>query len=93
MTRTVLLFGDSNTHGTMPMPDLGFSGRFGRAERWPGRLRHLLPDWDVIEEGHPGRTTVHDDPVEGVLPDAVDVAIAGAAALAPQRQTGVRVRQ
>ena len=65
MTRTVLLFGDSNTHGTMPMPDLGFSGRFGCAERWPGRLRQLLPDWDVIEEGHPGRTTVHDDPVEG----------------------------
>jgi lysophospholipase L1-like esterase len=63
--RSVLLFGDSNTHGTIPMPDLGFSERFGREERWPGRLRRLLPGWDVIEEGHPGRTTVHDDPVEG----------------------------
>ena len=63
--RTVLLFGDSNTHGTVPMPELGFSERFGREERWPGRLRRLLPDWEVIEEGHPGRTTVHDDPVEG----------------------------
>lgn len=65
MTRTVLLFGDSNTHGTMPMPDLGFAGRFDRDERWAGRLAKLLPDWEVIAEGHPGRTTVHDDPVEG----------------------------
>jgi lysophospholipase L1-like esterase len=65
MARTVLLFGDSNTHGTMPMPDLGFSGRFDRHERWAGRLAKLLPDWDVIAEGHPGRTTVHDDPIEG----------------------------
>lgn len=63
--RTVLLFGDSNTHGTVPMPELGFSERFGRGERWAGRLRALLPEWEVIEEGHPGRTTVHDDPVEG----------------------------
>lgn len=65
MTRTILLFGDSNTHGTMPMPDLGFGGRFDRDERWAGRLAKILPDWDVIAEGHPGRTTVHDDPVEG----------------------------
>lgn len=65
MTRTLLLFGDSNTHGTMPMPDLGFAGRFDREERWAGRLARLLPDWEVIAEGHPGRTTVHDDPVEG----------------------------
>ncbi len=63
--RSLLIFGDSNTHGTVPMPELGFSERFGREERWPGRLRQLLPDWEVIEEGHPGRTTVHDDPVEG----------------------------
>ena len=63
--RSLLLFGDSNTHGTMPLPDLGVSGRFDRDERWPGRLRTLLPDWEVIDEGHPGRTTVHDDPVEG----------------------------
>jgi lysophospholipase L1-like esterase len=65
MTRTLLLFGDSNTHGTMAMPDLGFGGRFDREERWAGRLAKLMPDWEVIAEGHPGRTTVHDDPVEG----------------------------
>ncbi|MGL4239280.1 SGNH/GDSL hydrolase family protein [Tabrizicola sp.] len=63
--RTLLLFGDSNTHGTMPMPDLGAVGRFSREERWAGRLARLLPDWEVIAEGHPGRTTLHDDPIEG----------------------------
>ncbi len=63
--RTLLLFGDSNTHGTMPMPDLDFEGRFSREERWAGRLAKLLSDWEVIAEGHPGRTTLHDDPIEG----------------------------
>jgi lysophospholipase L1-like esterase len=65
MTRTVMLFGDSNTHGTQPAPHLGFCGRFDRDERWTGRLARALPDWEVIAEGHPGRTTVHDDPIEG----------------------------
>lgn len=65
MTRTLLCFGDSNTHGTMPMPELGALGRYARSLRWTGRLAALLPDWQVIEEGQPGRTTVHDDPVEG----------------------------
>jgi lysophospholipase L1-like esterase len=63
--RTLLLFGDSNTHGTMPVPALGQGSRFDRDERWAGRLAKLLPDWEVINEGLPGRTTVHDDPVEG----------------------------
>jgi lysophospholipase L1-like esterase len=63
--RSLLLFGDSNTHGTMPAPHLGFTGRYGREDRWSGRLAWLLPDWEVIAEGHPGRTTVHDDPIEG----------------------------
>ena len=65
MTRTILCYGDSNTHGTMPMPDLGSMGRYDRQTRWPGQLAARLPDWQVIEEGLPGRTTVHDDPVEG----------------------------
>lgn len=63
--RTLLCYGDSNTHGTMPMTDLGLAGRFAPAERWTGRLARLLPGWEVIAEGHPGRTTLHDDPVEG----------------------------
>lgn len=63
--RTIVLFGDSNTHGTTPARALGDSGRFSREDRWAGRLAALLPDWEVINEGLPGRTTLHDDPVEG----------------------------
>lgn len=65
MTRTVLCYGDSNTHGTMPMAGLDDMRRHPWPVRWPGQLQALLPHWRVIEEGLPGRTTVHDDPVEG----------------------------
>ncbi len=65
-SRTILCYGDSNTHGTPPMPDLDAMDRFGTDVRWPCRMAaDLGPGWIVIEEGHPGRTTLHDDPVEG----------------------------
>lgn len=65
--RMVLVYGDSNTHGTAPMATLGDMGRFGPAERWPGVLAAGLGEgWLVREEGLPGRTTVHPDPIEGV---------------------------
>lgn len=64
--RTLLAFGDSNTHGTKPMAAMGETGRFGRDIRWTGHMaRALAPEWEVIEEGQPGRTTLHDDPIEG----------------------------
>lgn len=67
MARTVLVYGDSNTHGTRPMPDLQSGGRFGPQERWPGVMAAALgPGWRLVEEGLPGRTTVHPDPVSGV---------------------------
>ena len=62
--RTVLCFGDSNTHGQIP----GGSplDRYSYDQRWPGVLqRQLGPKWSVIEEGLSGRTTVRDDPIEG----------------------------
>ncbi|WP_445680674.1 SGNH/GDSL hydrolase family protein [Radicibacter daui] len=66
MVRTVMCFGDSNTHGTLPMRQMSGSGRLGPDERWPGVVAEKLgPGWRVIEEGLPGRTTVHDDPIEG----------------------------
>lgn len=66
MSRTILCFGDSNTHGTKPMPDLNGAGRFDHDARWPSVMgRALGPDYEVIAEGHPGRTTVLDDPMEG----------------------------
>jgi lysophospholipase L1-like esterase len=73
---SLLLFGDSNTHGTMPLTALGVSSRFGRDERWAGRLARLLPGWEVIAEGHPGRTTVHDDPIEGAHRNGLTVLLA-----------------
>lgn len=64
--RTILCFGDSNTHGTMPMATLDGNGRFDHAARWPSVMGSALgPGYEVIAEGHPGRTTVHDDPMEG----------------------------
>jgi lysophospholipase L1-like esterase len=64
--RSVLCFGDSNTHGTLPMTELYVAARLGPTERWPGVMRAVLgPGWQVIEEGLPGRTTVHPDPIEG----------------------------
>lgn len=62
----VLCYGDSNTHGTKPMRDLATQDRYGPEERWTGVLRRELgAGWTVIDEGLPGRTTVHDDPIEG----------------------------
>ncbi|MCX5493121.1 SGNH/GDSL hydrolase family protein [Kaistia dalseonensis] len=62
--KTVLAYGDSNTWGaaTVPRPD----ERYSFEERWTGIAQATLgPDWRLIEEGLPGRTTVHSDPVEG----------------------------
>jgi lysophospholipase L1-like esterase len=62
--RTVLCFGDSNTHGQIP--GAGPLDRYGPDLRWPGVLRQQLgAGWNVVEEGLSGRTTVHDDPIEG----------------------------
>jgi lysophospholipase L1-like esterase len=40
--------------------------RYPRDIRYPGRLQMLLgDDYAVVEEGCNGRTTIHDDPVDG----------------------------
>ncbi len=65
--RTVLCFGDSNTHGTMAMRTVTDRRRLPRSERWPSVMAAALGEgWEVIPEGHPGRTAVLDDPIEGV---------------------------
>jgi lysophospholipase L1-like esterase len=64
--RTVLCFGDSNTYGAVPTLARSGRHRFAPDRRWPGVMRRQLgADWHVIEEGHPSRTTVRDDPIEG----------------------------
>ncbi len=66
MEKTVLVYGDSNSHGTKPLPDLQTRGRFARSDRWPGVMAARLgAGWHLIEEALPGRTTVHPDPVSG----------------------------
>ena len=62
--KTVLCFGDSNTHGQVPVGTP--LERFTHSERWPGVFgKQLGPEWHIIEEGLSGRTTVHEDPIEG----------------------------
>jgi lysophospholipase L1-like esterase len=57
--RTVVCYGDSNTHGADPVT----MGRLPRDVRWPGVLAAELAGLaDVIEEGLNGRTTIWDDP-------------------------------
>lgn len=62
----VLCFGDSNTHGTLAMRHAGDRRRLPTDRRWPNVMAAMLgPDWEVIAEGHPGRTAVFADPIEG----------------------------
>lgn len=62
----VLCYGDSNTHGTPPIRDQRVRDpRYGADVRWPGVMRQTQRDWDVIEEGLPGRTAQFADPVMG----------------------------
>ncbi|MEJ1996560.1 MAG: SGNH/GDSL hydrolase family protein [Maritimibacter sp.] len=66
MTRELLIFGDSNTYGAIPMTALGVPGRYDAETRWPDVVaRELAPDWEVVAEGLPGRTAQFDDPVNG----------------------------
>ena len=65
-SRTILCFGDSNTYGAVPTLARNGRHRFARDRRWTGVMaRQFEHSWQVIEEGHPGRTTVHADPIEG----------------------------
>ena len=60
--KRILCFGDSNTWGHNPVT----LSRYDKYERWPGQLSLALgDDYDIIEEGLGGRTTVWDDPIEG----------------------------
>lgn len=62
----LMCFGDSNTWGTQPMADAADVRRFPTHERWPGVLHAGLGNqWQLVEEGLPGRTINRDDPVEG----------------------------
>lgn len=62
---TILMtYGDSNTHGTPPIVDLGQYRRYDSITRWPTLAARAL-GWDLVEEGLPGRTAQFADPVMG----------------------------
>ncbi len=70
----ILCYGDSNTFGTPPLAALGEDRRYDAATRWPGVMRaELGAGYELIEEGLPGRTTCHPDPVEGAFMDGLAV--------------------
>ncbi len=70
----VLLYGDSNTCGIGPMPTLGADVVHAPGVRWGDVLaRALGARWEVVIEGLPGRTTVHDDPIEGAYRNGLTV--------------------
>ena len=62
--KTILCFGDSNTHGFVPQK----FGRYPKDVRWPGLLAKLLgPEYSVIEEGCNGRTTMFTSPKDDAI--------------------------
>lgn len=55
--KTILCYGDSLTWGYAPIS----GARYPKDIRWTGVLARLLgPEFEVVEEGLPGRTTVFD---------------------------------
>ena len=60
----VMCFGDSNTWGYQPET----GERYDRHTRWTGVMHDTLGnDFELVEEGLNGRTTVWDDPVDGLM--------------------------
>lgn len=60
MKRTIVCFGDSNTHGY----DSSTGGRFDHEHRYPCLLGSILgKEYLIREEGLSGRTTVFEDPL------------------------------
>lgn len=59
--KTILCYGDSNTWGAIPNKD----ERYSRNVRYPGVLQDLLgKDFEVVNEGLPGRTLAAIDPAK-----------------------------
>lgn len=63
----ILTYGDSNTFGTPPIEKRGEQRRFDAGTRWPQVMAAALGQVSLAEEGLPGRTTCHDDPVMGAF--------------------------
>jgi lysophospholipase L1-like esterase len=63
----ILCYGDSNTFGF----DAKTKTRLKKHERWPGVVQRALgEEYNIIEDGLPGRTTVWYDPVMNLISGA-----------------------
>ncbi len=75
MKKHIVCIGDSNTHGYCadPADTASHSARFDENERWTCRLQKALgEEYQVLEEGLSGRTTVFPDPLHESM-DALSV--------------------
>ncbi len=66
MSKRILCYGASNTWGFKPNsfnPKTGLAERYARHERWPSILAKELHEFEIIEEGLNGRTTMFDDAI------------------------------
>lgn len=60
MKKHIICYGDSNTYGYCALT----GGRYKEEERYPRLLESLLgPEYLILEEGLPGRTTSFRDPI------------------------------
>ena len=74
--KTILCYGDSNTHGACkdPADSADHGSRFNENERWTCLLqKELGEDYLVIEEGLSGRTCAFDDPLHEGLSGVMHV--------------------
>jgi lysophospholipase L1-like esterase len=64
----IFCFGDSNTWGCRPVVDRTKPPkRYGPGDRWPDVMANALgPGFTVVSDGLNGRTTIFDDPIEGM---------------------------
>ncbi|MBV8900697.1 MAG: SGNH/GDSL hydrolase family protein [Verrucomicrobia bacterium] len=82
--RRILVFGDSNSWGWMPRPDMEPTTRYDVATRWPGVLSAKLGDrFEIVEEALSGRTTDLDDPEIDLPADALRGATLNGARVLP----------
>jgi lysophospholipase L1-like esterase len=61
--KRIMIYGDSNSWGWIPVAEGFPSSRYAEDKRWPGILRAQLGDgYEVVDEALSGRTTNLDDP-------------------------------
>jgi lysophospholipase L1-like esterase len=77
--KRIMVFGDSNSWGFIPVEQGAPSSRYDEATRWPGVLQTVLgPGYEVVDEALNGRTTDLPDPT---LPQISGAGLDGSAYL------------